>query len=174
MKEKCPGCELILPKSDGPLHRYVGASAACWARFAALSNGGSPPLAPGAMNILLTDAYMVQHPGVPSPQSIQSVAVHLLTLYGVLEKGLPAKSALWIRLRAVRDGSVPKHNRFIWLTPPSFANSLTIHDIIQALTPTERTAVTDQYVRQIWSTWSADYTNTVANWYAQFVLPDRL
>lgn len=86
--EPCPDCGALLPPSSGVGHRYVGASAACWELFAALNNAGEPPLVPSTFNGLLTDAYMVQHPGVPSPQAIQSVAVHLLALYGVLERGV--------------------------------------------------------------------------------------
>ena len=35
---------------------------------------------------LTVDAYAVQHPGKECPQSIQSIAVHLISLYLVLEK----------------------------------------------------------------------------------------
>ncbi len=70
----------MLPPSSGAGHRYVGASAVCWELFAALNNAGEPPLAPGIYNGLLMAAYMVQHPGVPSPQTVQSVAVHWLVI----------------------------------------------------------------------------------------------
>ena len=78
--ERCPDCGAVLPVLDGPTHRYLGASPACWATFSALNNAGDPPLAPGHLIPLITDAYAVQHPGVPSPQAIQSVAVHLLAM----------------------------------------------------------------------------------------------
>ncbi|MCA9961009.1 MAG: hypothetical protein KC443_18340, partial [Anaerolineales bacterium] len=82
--EPCPDCHALLPPSGGAGHRYIGASPACWDIFAALANAGEPPLAPHPWNGLLLDAYTTQHPGVPSPQAIQSVAVHLLALHGVL------------------------------------------------------------------------------------------
>ncbi|HLF87607.1 MAG TPA: DUF5946 family protein [Anaerolineales bacterium] len=82
----CPGCRALLPDIDGPTHRYIGASPACWGIYTALTGGGEPPMAPAPSNTLIVDAYAAQHPGTPSPQSIQSVAVHLIALYGVLEK----------------------------------------------------------------------------------------
>ena len=35
------------------------------------------------------DAYAAQHPGVPSPQTTRSVAIHLIGLYLTLERDLP-------------------------------------------------------------------------------------
>lgn len=101
--EPCPGCLAKLPPSAGGIHRYIGASAACWALFTALSSGGEPPLAPDPLLVVLADAYLVQHPGTPSPQTIQSAAVHLLTLYGVLEAGAGPDGAMAIRLAAVSE-----------------------------------------------------------------------
>lgn len=167
--EPCPDCGALLPPSSGAGHRYVGASAACWEMFAALNNAGEPPLAPGVYNSLLTDAYMAQHPGVPSPQAIQSVAVHLLALYGVLERGMDPGRALWIRLQAVDERHGPKHGRFSWLTPPSFAGSLTVLDIVQPPTPGERTAVLQQYVTSIWSLWADRHAATITVWYDRYV-----
>jgi hypothetical protein len=38
---------------------------------------------------LTVDTYAVQHPGRPTPQTIQSVTVHLISLSCVLERGSP-------------------------------------------------------------------------------------
>jgi len=171
--EICPGCAAQLSPLAGPTHRYIGASPACWAIYGAL-NVGEPPLAPGPYNGLLVDAYAAQHPGVPSPQAIQSVAVHLLTLYGVLVKGMAPDQALWLRLRPLRDGKQAKHSRFIWLPPPSFAGSLTVAEIVQVPTPGERTVLVQQYVASVWSRWAQEYLSTVAQWYERFVLADTV
>lgn len=172
--EPCPGCNALLPKSDGATHRYIGASSACWEIFTALSNGGEPPLAPAPLNDLLRDAYAAQHPGTSSDQSIQSVAVHLLTLYGVIVRSVAPENALWIRLRGVRDGNVPKHKRFAWLTPPSFAGGLTIVDIAHASTPPARTALVAQYVKSVWTTWAQSHEKTIAAWYDKYIVPEKI
>lgn len=167
--EPCPDCRAMLPPSNGAGHRYVGASPACWDIFAALSNAGEPPLAPHPINALLLDAYMVQHPGVPSPQSIQSVAVHLLALYGVLVQDVDPGHVLQIRLQAVSERHGPKHGRFSWLTSPSFAGSITVADIVQRPTPAARTSHVQSYIHTVWSLWADAHTAIISAWYDQFV-----
>lgn len=169
--EQCPDCKAILPKLayEGHTHPYIGASPSCWLLFSNLANGGSPPVASGLLNGLLVDAYAAQHHGVPSPQAIQSVAVHLLVLYGVLEAKVPPKSAQWVRERSVRPLSIPRHSRFCWLTPPDFTTCLKIVDIVEAPTPEARTKLVEQYIAQVWALWRKDHVRTVENWYAAYI-----
>jgi hypothetical protein len=172
--ETCPDCRVVLPKFDGPVHRYLGASPSCWAMYSALG-AGEPPIAPGPFNALLVDAYTTQHPGVPSNQAIQSVAVHLLTLYGIFERGVPIERAIWLRTRGLRDGSHHKHERFTWLTPPSFADSLKIADIVAASTPQARTARLSDYVHDVWSVWwSTDHADTIVQWYERYIMSEKI
>jgi hypothetical protein len=167
----CPGCQALLPEVDGPTHRYLGASPACWAIYTAMSSGGEPPLALGPWNGLLVDAYAAQHPGEPSDQAIQSVAVHLLALYGVLAKGLGVDRVLWIRQTALAPGKRHKHERFIWLAPPSFAGSLSVADIVQGATPRARSEILARYVQEVWARWSRNHLATLSAWYAAYVAP---
>lgn len=166
----CPGCGAALPVLDGPTHRYIGASPACWALYSALNNAGEPPLAPAASNGLLTDAYAVQHPGVPSPPAIQSVAVHLLTLYGVLVDGVDPGRVLWLRQTTLRGRARDPAPRFAWLSPPSLAGTLTVADIVAGPTPAARTGLVRRYVESVWAAWSP-HAATVAGWYAQYIYP---
>ena len=50
---------------------------------------------------LVTDAYMVQHPGVPERRSIQSVCAHLVALCLVVEHDLPTDRLSAILQRVV-------------------------------------------------------------------------
>lgn len=171
--ESCPGCGILLPHTEGPTHRYIGASPACWAIFSAL-NVGEPPLGSGPYHGLIGDTYAAQHPGIPSPQSIQSVAVHLLTLYGVLEQGMNPAQALWLRLRPLRDGKLPKHGRFTWLTPPSLVGSVTVADLVTASTPAARAALVQPYVEGVWLRWAALHRTAIEQWYKRFILADTI
>lgn len=170
--ETCPGCQAQLPRSEGAVHRYIGASAACWELYSNLLNGGEPPLAPAPAVGLLVDAYAAQHPGTPSPQAVQSVAVHLLTLYGVLVRGMGHNQALWIRRRALREQGGTKHGRFHWLIPPSFAGSLTVADIVRGETAEARTELVERYVDEVWAKWAEPYERVVAEWYNRYVVGD--
>ncbi len=173
--EICPDCRVVLPKFDGPVHRYLGASASCWAMYSALNSGGEPPLAPGPFSALLVDAYATQHPGTPSNQAIQSVAVHLLTLYGIIVRGVPIERAIWLRTRPLRDGSHHKHTRFTWLTPPSFEASIKIADIVAEPTPQARAMRVTDYVHNIWTIWwTTEHAETIAHWYEQYIVLENI
>jgi Family of unknown function (DUF5946) len=161
--ERCPGCRADLPKLVGPTPRYIGASPACWTVFSNLLNAGEPPITPAPMNALIGDAYATQHPSTPSEPAIQSVAVHLLTLYGVLVVGVASTKALWIRQRALREKKVSKRGRFRWLTPPSFEGSFTISHTIREPDPEARADKARDYVEQTWSLWSTQYLQTLSD-----------
>lgn len=116
---------------------------------------------------------MVQHPGQPSPPAIQSVAVHLLALYGVLVRGVAPEQVLWIRQRAVRGDAPARHARFAWLTPPDFTGSPTIADIAAGATPQARTAQAITYMQAVWTLWAQPHRATIAGWYKLFVKEGR-
>lgn len=132
--QTCEGCGAVLSAHSGPTHRYMASSPGCWAAFSAL-NDPHRPLAGTAFDALIVDAYAAQHPGRFSPQTINSVAIHLMVLYGVLEHGFRPEQALWLRQRPGRPSRVPRHDRFHWLTAPSFDRALTVADVSRGGTP---------------------------------------
>ena len=162
----------MFERSTGPTHRYIGACAGCWSVFGNLFNGGEPAVAPTPLWPLVQDAYMVQHPGVPSPQSTQSVAGHLLALYGCLRTPAGPGAAMWIRVRAVRKLHEPKHARFWWLDPPPFEDCMTVRDIAGASTPEARAGVGEAYVAEVWRRWEAVHLETVRSWYQSYVVDE--
>lgn len=184
--EACPGCGAYFAPSDGPVHEYIGASAGCWAIYAPLAAGGQPdPAALGSSRVdtvaavvpppfpregagpleaLLVDAYAAQHPGEPSPQAIQSVAVHLLVLHAVFMRGVAGDSALWVRRRALRTRGV-----FHWLDPDGRAPALTLRHLFPGggvVTPVPSVA----YARSVYASWAAAHEGTLAGWYEDYVL----
>ena len=171
--ETCPGCQAVLPVSDGAIHRYMTSSAPCWEMFNNL-NDPARPLAPAPFNNLIVDAYAVQHPGTKSNQTINSVAIHLMVLYGVLEHGFEPSQALWLRQRPGRIESSKKHQRFEWLSPPSFDSSLTVADVAAGITPLERSASLESWVKDIWRRWSEPHASQVEEWFERYVLAEHL
>lgn len=168
--DPCPGCGALLPVVDGPAHRYIGASAACWAIYSAMLNAGEPPIAPTPALAQTVDAYAAQHPGTPSNQAPQSVAVHLITLYAVFVKGTDVERLMWVRQRALRSKPGEKHGRFHWLTPPDFAGSLTVADIANAADPRARAELVERYVYEVWELWARSHAATITKWYDEFVV----
>lgn len=163
----CPDCGARLAPFDGPTHRYIGGSPACWHLFSLLNNAGEPPLAHSLYNTLLVDAYAAQHHGRPSPQAIQSVAVHLLALHGVLGKGRSSGEALQIRIEALAGD---KKGRFVWLEPPPrLVQTITLADVVSGETAVVRTQILGQYVQAVYDIWLADHGRVIDNWYSQYL-----
>jgi hypothetical protein len=160
--EVCPGCGDPLPVIDGAVHAYVGASSACWTRFAELS--ATLPAAGTPLRRLVTDAFMVQHPGVPERRAIQSVGVHLVALYLVLERGLPPDD-----LSTTLQRGLARAPAWRWLEPPVPNGTLTIGDVGAAASrpePELRVAI-EAYVLGVWSAWAA-HREVIMRWATSF------
>jgi hypothetical protein len=95
--EPCPGCGALVPDTDGPTHPYIGASPGCWAIYGEVLAREYREYAYPPVHRLTVDA--AQHPGVPSRGSIRSVALHLISLYLILERGYEPERAT----AAIRD-----------------------------------------------------------------------
>lgn len=181
--EQCPGCGVRLPRQRETMHRYLGASSSCWALQSALLVGEtgemdlsrhvarSPQLSLLTLKAVssigssvMIDAYAAQHPGVPSPQAIQSVAIHLLTLHGVIERGIASENALWVRRRPLRW-----KGQFWWLEPPDLRRTLTVADVALA-SSANRSAVAATYSGSVYDAWAESYREVIVEWYDRYVL----
>ncbi|MEY4530333.1 MAG: hypothetical protein RLZZ156_1054 [Deinococcota bacterium] len=170
-EEICVGCKVVLPAITGATHRYMESSPSCWAAFNQLSDPNFQ-LEPSGYNTLIVDTYAAQHPGVPSNQTINSVAIHLMVLHGIFEHQFQPSQALWLRMRPGRPSKIPKHNRFFWLEPPSFDASLTVSDVIAGTTSKERTRLVQAWSREVWDHWSMHHSQ-VATWFEKYVFSER-
>lgn len=83
----CAGCGAPVPKIDGSTHRYLGALPGCWAVFGEVLEGEYGDRRYWPAHRLTVGAYAVQRPGESPTQAIQSVALHLISLYLSLERG---------------------------------------------------------------------------------------
>ena len=75
----CPQCGVDLPEEDGPIHRYFGASPACWAAYGQVLEREYADPAFFKNHRMTVDAYALQHPGDRSPQAVQSVNIDLIS-----------------------------------------------------------------------------------------------
>jgi len=120
-------------------------------------------VAPPSAGALLLDAYAAQHHGTPSPQSIQSVAVHLLVLHGVFSRELPADSALWIRRQATRRKGV-----YSWLTPPPVDAALSLRHCFPGQ-GVDHPAEIPGYVVSVYEAWRSLHREQLETWYRAHV-----
>ncbi|MDQ3271606.1 MAG: DUF5946 family protein, partial [Pseudomonadota bacterium] len=137
---------------------YMVSSPACWAAFGdVLAREYSNP-ALLSINRLSVDAYAVQHPGVPSRQSIQSVGLHLIRLCLFLEHGLMPEKANEAMLIA---GKI-KHT-FTWLEPPSAMGNITVKDVVLAQGAAEHADMVRSWARSAWVAWTPHHA-VVKEW----------
>ena len=87
----CPGCGLVLPDHDGPVHDYIGASAACWQLYGRVLARDYGEFGMPDEHKFIVDAYAVQHPGENVPRARQSVGLHLIRLCLMLERDAPQR-----------------------------------------------------------------------------------
>lgn len=78
--EICVGCGGRFQPTEGPTHKYMLSSAACWARYGAVLEReySTPELM--YTHRLSVDSYAVQHPGNNDPRARYSVGLHLARL----------------------------------------------------------------------------------------------
>ena len=135
----------------------MGASSACWARYGQLLAREYGPLGMPAVHRLTVDAYAVQHPGVPERRTIQSVAVHLIALHLVLDRGEPPQRVTdqlgWLLAR------LPELR---WLTPPEPNGTCTVVDVLTADRDGHANAVT-AWASDIWRAWTPHHP-VVVSW----------
>ena len=158
---RCSGCGLDLPIEDGPVHRYMKSTAACWAKYGELLAREYENPEYMAVHRLTVDTYAAQHPGAPSPQSIQSVAVHLISMYAVLELSMDQRSATALIQVCADNG------RFEWLMPPDRPYHLNVLHPLKAKSAAEHAAAVREWAQCTWEAWAAHHRQ-VRTWAAQF------
>lgn len=161
---KCIGCGGLFRDIEGPTHRYMESSPGCWAAYGEVATREYSDPAYAVVYRLGVDAYAVQHPGRPSPQSIQSVAVHLIRLCLCLKHGLHNDRANQAMLAAVRVKS-----KFVWLTPPANGGGITVADVHRTTTAEEHTALVRAWAESAWTAWKSHHAQIEAWLPSEFV-----
>lgn len=154
----CSGCGGLFPAIDGPTHRYMESSPGCWAAYGEVLAREYNDAAFASVHRLGVDAYAVQHPGQPSPQSIQSVGVHLIRLCLLLEGGVKMSHANQVMLEATK-----MKKRFVWLTPPSSRGAITVANLQRVAHPAEHARIERRWAETAWLAWSAHHA-TIRTW----------
>ena len=148
---RCLGCGALVPDIDGSTHEYMLSAPGCWATFnqvAVLQY----EIATFDLRRMAVDAYAVQHPGTTDRRAVQSVAVHLISLYHVLERGLTPTEATDKMRVALTDKA-----RFAWLKPPSSMGNITVVDVVNVSDPIEHEAIVKRWARSAWEAWGAHH-----------------
>ena len=145
----CAGCGAQVPEETGPTHRYLLVAPACWRMYGEvlarrLAARAEPP------DRYPVDAYAVQHPGVPGPQSSQSVISHLVSLGMMIELAASPQTAT----RVMSDLITARKGRFSWLEPPASRGRLTVADVVRAGSDAELDALVGDWAKTAWAAWA--------------------
>jgi hypothetical protein len=147
--EQCPGCAAWVPREEGPTHRYLLAAPACWRMYGeVLARRLAAKVAPP--DRYPVDAYAIQHPGVPGPQSSQSVLAHLVALGLMFERGATPRAAT----QAMSSLIAARKGTFTWLEPPASVGSLTVVHVVAADSDGELDQLAAEWARSAWDAWS--------------------
>ncbi len=155
---QCMWCKGAFEHVDGPTHEYMESTPGCWSAFGRVLAREYQDQRYFAVHRLTVDAYAVQHPGIPSRQSIQSVGVHLVRLCLLLERGLPPEKAHAAMISAANHKA--QHH---WLEPPASLGTFTVADVEAAVGVEEHKTMVRNWAAQMWTVWSP-YHATVRVW----------
>ena len=148
---RCLGCGALVLDIEGPTHEYMLSAPGCWSLFNQVAVQ-QYEIASFDLRRMAVDAYAVQHPGATDRRAVQSVAVHLISLYFVLERGLTPTEATDKMRHALSDKS-----RFVWLQPPPSMGEITVVNVVNVIDPAEHEALVKRWARSAWEAWSAHH-----------------
>ncbi|GAB4186579.1 MAG: hypothetical protein OHK0057_12200 [Thermoflexibacter sp.] len=156
-KIKCIGCGALVEDLAGKPHKYIGASQGCWNLYGeVLAKEYGEYNYPQLIHRLTVDTYAIQHPGEPIRQAIQSVNVHLISLYLILVKGYDGETA------TKKMGEIlSKDPRFEWLEPPSPIGHITIADVLTATNQEEHEKKVREWADNVWTNWYSKHAQTI-------------
>jgi len=156
----CPSCGSDVDEGDGPTHPYMVASPGCWAAFGAMQARELERWGYPAVHGLAVDAYAASHGGDGTERrDRQSVAIHLVTLYAVLERDLSSD----VRIALLQRLTTPKRD-FPQLDRPPGYPALTFLHAAGAAELSEYERRVREWARAVWQFWTPAHP-TVRAWF---------
>lgn len=157
----CFGCGGPVPDIEGPTHRYMESSPGCWAWYGEVLAKEYSNIQYASVHGLTVDAYAVQHPTNTSPQNIQSVAIHLMSLCAIFEMNMERHQAP--KLLKELSQNKGKYER---LSPPDSMGNITVADVYKAKNAPEHKQLVQDWAKSAWMAWS-DHHATVKKWLSE-------
>ena len=171
MKIKCCGCAALVEDITGKPHKYIGASQGCWNLYTevlAKEYGEYNYLK--HTHRLTVDTYAIQHPGrmgeqfakrttspgQPGRQSIQSVNVHLISLYFVLVKKMNGSNATKLIGEILQRSPA-----FDWLEPPVPNGTVTVVDVLKAANLAEHELIVTKWAEDVFACWFSKHSDAI-------------
>jgi hypothetical protein len=150
---QCYGCGALVKDLPGEPHKYIGAAAGCWEIYGEiLAKEYGEYGYPEPTHQLTVNTYAVQHPGKPSGKATQSVTIHLVSQYLILEQSMNVQSANHVIKKILQS-----REQFEWLEPPVPNGRITVADIVTAQDLKTHERLVAEWARDVWKAWSATH-----------------
>jgi hypothetical protein len=181
---KCYGCSALVEDIEGTPHKYIGASQGCWNLYTEiLAKEYGEYNYPELTHRLTVDTYAIQHPGClpeqsskgatragqPGWQSIQSVNVHLISLYAVLVLKMRGSDATKLIGKILRGNPV-----FEWLDPPVPNGTITVVDVLKATNQNEHEVIVEKWAEDVFGCWFSKHGEVIKRMSKQGGINDEL
>ena len=157
VKAECYGCGALVDDIEGLPHKYIGATQGCWDLYGkVLVKEYGEYNYPKHTHRLTVDTYAIQHPGQPGKQSIQSVNIHLISLYYVLIKNMNGASATKMIGKILENMPTLK-----WLEPPTPNGRITVVDVLKATNQEEHERVVLKWAENVFDCWFSKHKQVI-------------
>ncbi len=154
---KCFSCGAETEKVNGPTHKYLLSTPGCWARYGEVLAREYSDFRYMAVHDLTVDAYSIQHPGQPNPQTINSLNIHLASLYAFFELGLRSSE-----LSEFKQKLAKQKPRFRWMETPLKVGQYNINDVWGTDTPEAHQEMVKRWAEDAFRQWHAYSANIAA------------
>jgi Family of unknown function (DUF5946) len=156
-KIKCFGCGAWIENVEGQPHEYIGAPQGCWNLYEQiLVKEFGEFNYPELTHRLTVDTYAIQHPGVPSRKSIQSVNIHLISLFYIFIKNNTGKQAT-----KKMSEILAKEPTLEWLEPPIPNGQKTVIDVLKAKDKLEHEKFVREWAENVWECWLSKHKEKI-------------
>ncbi|MEO0637075.1 MAG: DUF5946 family protein [Pseudomonadota bacterium] len=157
-RSECPGCGALLPMVEGPVHRYMDGSPACFEFFTRILAYEYSDAALQTTHRMTVDTYAVQHPGADGTRrQIQSVGLHLARLKLQLDNPLRPRETNEVMLGL----SEFKHSLERLEPPKRF--SMTVADVVEFAGTSQHPDRVRAWALATWNDWS-EHHGYISDW----------
>ncbi|MEM9339599.1 MAG: DUF5946 family protein [Bacteroidota bacterium] len=164
---KCFSCGARSLNFEGDGHAYMLAAAGCYEMFNEVLEKEYSDFRYARAHHYTVDAYAVQHPGEPTnSKAVNSVGIHLISLYFLLKRGLPLEKAALVKMEFA---AFNKSRKMVEpLTKPDAFEGLTIYDVWNNDDPAKHVELCQTWAEDAWEAWSAHH-EVVSFWANEFI-----
>lgn len=163
---RCFSCQALALNIEGETHAYMLSAPGCWAMFCEVLEKEYTDYRYTRAHQYTVDSYACQHPGSTEVQSaVNSVGIHLSSLYMVLERGMRLSKANQFKQRFAQYN---KQQALIQpLSPPDSLGEITVCDIWSLEEEEKHFDLCEQWAVSAWRAWRVHH-RTIEAWVTEF------